>query len=250
MKDLIIYYGMQNPNLEKSQALQDTRIVMQEYHPMVSSQMHRHYFKHSEIYLYFNCNKVSLDEYKLCLKNTKIIKIDLEWDAVVLDLADDRNLNYLTDKANQLIANNDIEGLFLDDLDFSFSAEEKKHTLALIEGIELKTEQGFILNRGFELWRGILASKNIRAIVLESFVPEHFSNDSDLNWFDAILDNHIFNLNQNFKHIDLFAINYEERKAEASFDDRITKINNKFNHYNIKFLDKKKELDQWSKLLM
>lgn len=247
MSQIHFYYGLDHPPETFIENFKGGTLVTQPYHPLSLKDEWRSYLPEcSKQFYYFNCYKISIAEYQSLLKNTLIHSYDLKWDSVILDLKDPINFCFLRNRAEEMLLKKSCDGLFLDDLDCHHVAQNKDLLLELIKSIKKNLEQKFIVNRGFELWNEM---HDIEAIVLESFVPEQFPEEKDLDWIEFTLNTSLKPFRENNPSTPISILKYD---LKHTFDnmpqisqDRAHRITCEIEKLNLKIMTATERLDQW-----
>ncbi len=211
MENLIIYYGMKVPKIEETIKLTNTLVVLQSYHPIFAQNFYQNFFPNCNRYVYWNCSKVHLSEV-IDNKDIAILNTDPIWNTLIVDLKHKKTREFIIQNALSLLESNQVEGLFVDDLDvWSNTPKEQVVLTQLIE--ELKSTYGkpinFIFNRGLPFWH---KEKNLKAVLLESVYPEKIDwvLSSELDWIENLMNLNLKVLSLNEVKVPLFSMKYFE----------------------------------------
>lgn len=249
----IIYYGMEVPPFEQTTKVNDSFVILQNYHPIVHQGAFKEYFPKGNRYLYFNCCKVPRIECELPLEDLIHAQYQAEWDCFILDTDIESHANLLIQRALALTEIQGVQGLFIDDLDvYTDTPHRQNKFIRFLDKLDQKLpqEMGFIFNRGFPFWTKKI--NRLKAIIIENVGPNTYLNqDNQVQaWIDLILNIHMPLIQEYAPHVPIAFLEYaEDVKNTQDPDLESIKIQNfdKFSkNSSLTFLLKKqRELNLW-----
>lgn len=176
MSAVVLYYGTQGPRRDWAEALVDTDVVLQPYHPLVMESGFRKAFPKSRRFVYVN--PTTIDPWRLERRSSRPPLADSrdDWNLPRLDLRHPEGWNCSIDEVAFAASSgaDEIDGLFIDDIDRLDTDQFMRFTADVV------TRLGWIpqlfVNRGFAHWP---AAPAIDAVLIEDVRGTSSVDDDD-----------------------------------------------------------------------
>ena len=225
--DCIIYYGTEIPSPKKTLPLENTHIILQDYHPLVQEGMFKAFFPNCVRYLYWNPSRIPIAQFEKLPDQPPILGIDQTWGTVYLDLGQERGMAFALRNALALLTpERGAHGLFVDNADDWCGSLQAIRTLkSLLDSVYAGNayfETKFSLNRGFPLWHN---TKGIASVILEDFDLDSLLHEDEQSflWHKKIHDIYISLIGIQNPEIPLFCLSYSNNKNANAFNNSYTK---------------------------
>lgn len=252
-RDCLFYYGTEVPKLSRTIGLNETNVILQDYHPIVAQGLYGEFFPLCKRFIYLNVSHVHRNELVNFDISLKGLKYNEEWQTYLLDLEQPLTFDLILKKAKKILSIEGVDGLFFDDVDFwATTPSLRMKFVELVEAIkrESKKEIRFILNRGFPFWTKL---SSLEAIVLENIFPEkiYTSAYQDLSWFETLLTLNFSVLKERDLGIPVYGLKYSGNDDDVTFDrdfenaERRDSLFAEMNKNIFKTLKYERNFDRW-----
>lgn len=197
--------------------MEQCSVVLQDYHPIMQMNLLNDFFPTSKRYAYWNPIHVWVDEpHSEIAQDLPHLQFNPRWRTITLDLTAQRAKDYVVKTALELLKNEDLHGLFVDDLDVIAQSKTRSLIfLSLLNEIQVKATRPFSLfvNRGMELWTKL---DNIDGIVLEGLSRFECVEAAhpDFNWYRNYLLTYLRLIKSKFPNIPIFGLVYDGTNNE------------------------------------
>ncbi|MGO8730058.1 MAG: hypothetical protein ACLPN6_23065 [Streptosporangiaceae bacterium] len=186
MTSAIFYYGRDLPSQSaRTASLRQVKVVLQPYHPLLTSDRFAAYFPHCPLFVYWNPTGVPPDALRGVSQHIRLLDPDPVWNLARLDLHSAATRRFAVGRGLRALRESGscVTGLFVDDLDLWSAAEGQDAAMAVISSVLAEAGQhvSLFVNRGFGLWPRM---PGMDAVLLEEITPGLVDRmpEPDMTW--------------------------------------------------------------------
>jgi hypothetical protein len=169
----MIYYGLDLPaSRAKSAGMRAAGVVLQPYHPLLTSDRFADYFPHCSLFVYWNPTGVPADALKDAGEHLGMLEPDPVWNLARLDLRCAATQRFAVRQGLRALHDSGrcVTGLFVDDLDLWSGPGQQDAAIAVVSTVleQAGRPVSLFVNRAFTLWPRLAC---IDAVLLEEVTP-------------------------------------------------------------------------------
>ncbi len=184
----MFYYGRElPPDRARAARLRQVKVVLQPYHPLLTSDRFAAYFPHCSLFVYWNPTGVPAELLEGASTRVKVLDPDPVWNLARLDLRSAATRRFAVRQGLQALhrSGSCVAGLFVDDLDLWSAASDQDAAMAVISSVLAEAGQhvSLFVNRGFALWPRL---PDLDAALLEEITPGLVDrmSEPDMTWVE------------------------------------------------------------------